>query len=380
MLSQRPFDDGVGGEALRAAADAATAKARLAEPRQCSTWRLPDKAVGRYVRVQIEGFDYLHLAQVEVFGTFGARRSPGRVSYVACGRYVTVAVLRPLPDPADVAAAYRRAVAADPLNAEVLRQLETFVPEWDKWGRGDAFRGCALCTGGRLCELCALRHDFRDDLMKLPLGPGGRLRRLDSVARFLYDTEKPGLEADNKFTRGGSGGDENDGSDSSSDEEEGEKPAGVLRKRRGSGGEKDDSKDVKGGKGSKINSGSKRGLLGMLRGRHRRSNGRGKNGEAAAAGKDGDGDGRTSGGEDDGADGQGSRAGGAGADAGRPVEGGDGSDSDESTRSISEGSGDRSGGGGAASGGRNGSGGRKGGADARGARRRGKKKSVTPGG
>jgi hypothetical protein len=145
----------------------------------------------------------LHLLQV--FGSFGARRSPGRVTSVTAGKFVTAAVLRALPDPRDVETAYKRAVQADPANADVLRQFETYIPEYDKFGRGDDITGCLLCSAGELCEFCALKHEYLSELKAIPLGPGGRLRRLDSIRDFLFDIEKPKLQLKPRKTRGTKG-------------------------------------------------------------------------------------------------------------------------------------------------------------------------------
>jgi hypothetical protein len=118
---------------------------------------------------------------------------------------VTAAVLRALPDPRDVETAYKRAVQADPANADVLRQFETYIPEYDKFGRGDDITGCLLCSAGQLCEFCALKHEYLGELKAIPLGPGGRLRRLDSIRDFLFDIEKPKLQLKQRKTRGNKG-------------------------------------------------------------------------------------------------------------------------------------------------------------------------------
>lgn len=36
-------------------------------------------------------------------------------------------------------------------------------------------------------------QEFRDELRDLPLGPGGSLQRLSSMAQYLFDREKPNL-------------------------------------------------------------------------------------------------------------------------------------------------------------------------------------------
>ncbi|CAM9777928.1 unnamed protein product, partial [Discosporangium mesarthrocarpum] len=193
LASQKPFPDDVGGAALVQAINSAVARAHLREEKRCSVWKCPDHLFARYVRVQMEGFNFLNLAQVEVFGTFGGRHSPGKVTHVCAGKYITTVAIAPTQDAADVEMAYKRAVQADAFNADILRQLETYTTSYDHWGRGDSIKGCVLCKAGSLCEICTLKHEFHEELKELPLGVGGRLRRLNSIAQFLYDREKPSL-------------------------------------------------------------------------------------------------------------------------------------------------------------------------------------------
>ncbi|CAN0417282.1 unnamed protein product, partial [Hapterophycus canaliculatus] len=110
------------------------------QEQRCSIWRCPDQTMARFVRVQLQGFNFLHVAQVEVYGTTGARRSPGKVTQCSAGKYVTTAVIAAAQDPADVETAYKKAVQADAFNTEVLRELETFFAAYDQWGRGDAIK------------------------------------------------------------------------------------------------------------------------------------------------------------------------------------------------------------------------------------------------
>lgn len=79
---------------------------------------------------------------MEVFGTTGARRSPGKVTQCCAGKYVTTAVMAAARDPADVETVYKKAVQADAFSAEVLREFETFFAAYDQWGRGDAIKVC----------------------------------------------------------------------------------------------------------------------------------------------------------------------------------------------------------------------------------------------
>lgn len=172
------------------------ARVRLVEDKRLSVWQVPENITGRYIRVQLEGFNFLHFSQVEVFGVFGINKSVGRVNYAIAGKNVTAAVIRPSSDPRDTEIAYKRAIAADSYNSDILRQFETYALEYGKFGRGDAknkMATCLLCKGGQMCETCTMKFEHRDELAKLPLGPGGRLRRLDSISNFLLATEKPPL-------------------------------------------------------------------------------------------------------------------------------------------------------------------------------------------
>ncbi len=45
---------------------------------------------------------------------------------------------------------------------------------------------CLLCHGKDACEICMFKGMNVQQLMTLPLGPGGRLRRLDSMRDFIY--------------------------------------------------------------------------------------------------------------------------------------------------------------------------------------------------
>ena len=145
------------------------------------------------MRLQLENFDFLHFAQVEIFGIIGINGSVGRCSRVVCGKQCTVAIVRPLPDPMDINRVYRRAVLADARNADILRQRETFALEYDRYGRGDAVLPCIICTGGQKCETCVMKDRFGDELKDLPLGAAGRTLTLDEMATMLLDAPKPPL-------------------------------------------------------------------------------------------------------------------------------------------------------------------------------------------
>lgn len=46
-------------------------KKRLDTNQRESVWDLPACSVGRYVRVQLERANYLHIAELEVYGEYG---------------------------------------------------------------------------------------------------------------------------------------------------------------------------------------------------------------------------------------------------------------------------------------------------------------------
>lgn len=106
---------------------------------------------------------------MEVYGTTGARRSPGKVTQCCAGKYVTTAVMAAVQDPADVETVYKKAVQADAFNAEVLREFETFFAAYDQWGRGDAIKVRAP-TSGLIAESMHMSTGRRGG------GRGGRAR------------------------------------------------------------------------------------------------------------------------------------------------------------------------------------------------------------
>ena len=169
------------------------ARMHLTRDLKCTTWRVPENISARYVRLQLEHFDFLHFAQIEVFGIIGINGSVGRCSRVVCGKQCTVAIVRPLTDPADINRVYRRAVLADAQNADILRERETFALEYDKYGRGEAVGPCIICTGGQKCETCVMKQKFGNELKDLPLGAAGRALTLDEMAQMLLDAPKPAL-------------------------------------------------------------------------------------------------------------------------------------------------------------------------------------------
>jgi len=194
MISTDPFERAVGAISLKKSLKQAVAKVKFTEDQRMSTWRCPINTQGRYIRVQLEGFQFLTLAQVQIFGQRGYDRGVGRVSYAVAGTDCTMAVVRPNTDPKDVETIYKRAAYANSANADILRQLETFALEYDKFGRGEVlWKTCSICSGFDKCEICTINDVYKEEISNLPPGVGGRRRRLKSIEEFLLNHSKPPL-------------------------------------------------------------------------------------------------------------------------------------------------------------------------------------------
>lgn len=195
MINREPFSKIEGQVGLKDNLRDAVAKVKFTENQRMSSWFLPKNSQGQYVRVQLEGFETLNVAELEVFGSYGISKGVGRVSFAVAGRDVTVAVIRPCTDPRDIENAYKRATYSDSGNADILRQLETYALEYDKFGRGEVLYGdCAICHGAPKCEACLLFDTYADEIARIPPGIGGRRRRLRSIDDFLININKPDLE------------------------------------------------------------------------------------------------------------------------------------------------------------------------------------------
>lgn len=181
MIGREPFSKDMNDAlSLKNNLVQAVCKTRFTENKRLSKWSCPGSTQGRYVRVQLEGFSYLSVAQMEILGNFGFSGGVGRVSHAVAGRDVTVAVVRPNSDPRDVEASYKRAAYADAANADILRQFETYALEYDKFGRGEVLSNqCIICQGGDICEICKMYELYEDEIDCMQPGIGGRRRRLD---------------------------------------------------------------------------------------------------------------------------------------------------------------------------------------------------------
>jgi hypothetical protein len=105
MVGKDPFQTGANAIVLKESLRAAVCKCRFTEDKRASTWRCPAQTQGRYVRVQLETYNSLSIAEVEVaycrgslsclfhsffsaqvFGYWGLSKGVGRVSFAAAGR------------------------------------------------------------------------------------------------------------------------------------------------------------------------------------------------------------------------------------------------------------------------------------------------------
>lgn len=128
--------------------------------------------------------------KLEVFGSFGTDKSVGKVSSAKCGKRVTGVIIKATNILEDLVIAYQRAVAADPYNAKILRQLDIYQPiynnetEVTKQNKGNCslFKvGCMLCVGTTLCPLCKFKNDFRNAFDSL------EMERVEGEEIFLKD-------------------------------------------------------------------------------------------------------------------------------------------------------------------------------------------------
>lgn len=64
--------------------------------KRMTEWVLPTaNTVGQYVRIQLQNRNFLHLAEVEVFGVYSAFKTVGRVGAVHCTNDATMVVVPP---------------------------------------------------------------------------------------------------------------------------------------------------------------------------------------------------------------------------------------------------------------------------------------------
>ena len=117
-----------------------------------------------------------------------------------CGKRVTATIVGYNSNREDVKMAYKRAIAADPFNAEILHQYDTYKNmnlnqhvEEDV-NKSSSSVGCLLCIGRTLCPLCQLKNDFMDildhnDVQNKKVGKG-TISLEDLTNMLLHDIKK----------------------------------------------------------------------------------------------------------------------------------------------------------------------------------------------
>mmetsp|Transcript_27726 Transcript_27726/g.32332 ORF Transcript_27726/g.32332 Transcript_27726/m.32332 type:complete len:113 (-) Transcript_27726:190-528(-) len=104
----------------------------------------------------------------------------------------------------DLKICHERAIAADPYNSKILRQLDLYQQidrnssecnaSHSSISSSPSYARCILCIGNRLCPFCQLKNDFRDllspnDNESMPILKMSSLS-LDTVASLLLKAER----------------------------------------------------------------------------------------------------------------------------------------------------------------------------------------------
>jgi hypothetical protein len=136
--------------------------------------------------------------KLQVFGSYGADTLEKVISST-CGKRVTAVILDSTHDIEDITMTYKRAVAADPYNAKILRQLDLYRDIHNQLLTDDgdlssSSLSCILCNGRILCPFCQLKNDFRDIL--LPHGNPEKNSSTTMGPHYLEDIISALLKAD----------------------------------------------------------------------------------------------------------------------------------------------------------------------------------------
>ncbi|KAH7469047.1 Calmodulin-like protein [Phytophthora ramorum] len=158
FVSEFAFKDVEGKEGLRAAKVQSSAFELFRTNKRMTEWVLPTaNTVGQFVRVQLQNRNFLHFAEVEVFGVYSAFKYVGRVGTVQCSADATLVVMPPIPTQSVLDDYYLRAIQADADHASILRQYDAYERSFRKFGRGTAETlddACRLCRVFHDCEIC----------------------------------------------------------------------------------------------------------------------------------------------------------------------------------------------------------------------------------
>jgi hypothetical protein len=159
------------------------------------------QTVGQYVRIQLQNRNFLHVAEVEVFGVYSAFNYVGRVGAAHCGNDATLVVVPPVSTHGDATLDdyYLRAIQADADSATILRQFEAYEASYRRFGRGsDAALGakCRLCRVFRACEICTFLQQThgKTSADALPRRPTGDRAGLDELVRLAVEESALGMQ------------------------------------------------------------------------------------------------------------------------------------------------------------------------------------------
>ncbi|RLN99578.1 hypothetical protein DYB28_000123 [Aphanomyces astaci] len=143
-----------------------------------------DDSVGsaRYIRIQVKGKRYLHLAQVR---------------HAICPSKVHPLTLEDNRS-TSTHDHYLKAIQADPDNATILRQYDAYAKCFQLYGRGEALthEKCRLCRAIRQCEVCEFYTSTPSS--DLPLTTLGEKLGLAEATDVILSREPPRLTFDKR--------------------------------------------------------------------------------------------------------------------------------------------------------------------------------------
>lgn len=191
MISRIKFPTGLGGECLVQSLSNSIAAIRLTENKRRSIWQLPSKTLGRFIRVQLEGYNVLHFSEVEVYGYYPGHESFGRVHEVQAGKNVSAIVIRASNDPRDKDICLRHAIAADSYNRRILRSLLYFKDNSIPSKISEIHKSkCILCPEQACCSVCELKTAYLTELSNSGLQDMGLQNDILAIRSFLLDPKR----------------------------------------------------------------------------------------------------------------------------------------------------------------------------------------------
>ncbi|KAL8019641.1 putative serine/threonine-protein phosphatase with EF-hands [Plasmopara halstedii] len=158
FVSEVAFKKLDGKEGLRAAKLQSNAFELFHTNKRMTEWIIPStNTVGQFVRVQLQNKNFLHIAEVEVFGIFSAFNFVGKVGTVQCSTDATLVIMPPISTQSVLDDYYLRAIQADADNAKILCHFKAYERSFRKFGCNipETFGStCRLCRVFRKCEIC----------------------------------------------------------------------------------------------------------------------------------------------------------------------------------------------------------------------------------